>query len=121
MGRKALYLYAGIVLIAWVSGFSNAHADNFGAPAYSPATGAYGAPYDHRSRRRAERVALRICRRYSGGCQAALFFKNGCGALATASNGGWGTTRRIAYSDARRVCRNNGRNCKIRVCACTTR
>jgi hypothetical protein len=48
------------------SGAGRAAADNYGAIAYSPSTGAHGWSYDYGSRSAAENVALAGCRKHAG-------------------------------------------------------
>ncbi|MEM8854676.1 MAG: DUF4189 domain-containing protein [Devosia sp.] len=101
----------------------SAAAQTYGAIAYSSRTGAYGYSYDYSSRGAAERRALRECRKRAGGCVIATWFRNSCGALATAPRGGWGAhwgnNRRQAQRKALRRCRQEGNNnCRIAVVTC---
>jgi len=104
-----------------------ANADNFGAIAYSSATGSYGYSYDYAMSQAATNAALRYCENYSGtgDCQSLVVFKNGCGALAQASDNsagsGWGVDRPTAESYALQSCRQYGPNCKIIRWVCTSR
>jgi serine/threonine-protein kinase len=101
-----------------------AAADNYGAIAYSPSTGAHGWAYDYGSRAAAEQVALSICRRHAGDCIVPIWFRNACGALAVGSGGygsGWGSNRRLAENFALRSCRKHTGGCWIKRWACTTR
>ncbi len=53
----------------------------------------YGISYGHGSRGQAEAEAIRQCEAQAGrpdACEIATWFYNECGALALASNGGWG-------------------------------
>ncbi|HZG30421.1 MAG TPA: DUF4189 domain-containing protein [Ensifer sp.] len=102
-----------------------ARADNHGAIAYSPETGAAGWSYDHPSRRRAERVAMGNCLAYADDCRIATYFSNACGAVAKASNGGWGAdwgyNRRDAERNALAACYDQGDNCRVVRWQCTSR
>jgi hypothetical protein len=97
-------------------------ADNYGAIAFSQATGSYGYTYDYGSRGSAEQGALNNC---SGRCSIVLWFKNACGALATGNGSGYGTgwagTRRRAEGIAMSNCQERTNACSILAWACTTR
>ncbi len=112
------------VLASCVS-VAEARADNYGAIAYSPETGAVGWSYDHPSRRQAERAAMRNCRGYAYDCRIATYFSNACGAVARARNGGWGADwgqdREEAESNALDACYNHGDGCRVVRWACTSR
>lgn len=116
---------AAVALLASSFVTAEARADNYGAIAYSPASGAVGWSYDHPSRRRAERVAMGNCQSYADDCRIATFFFNACGAVARASNGGWGADwgndRREAEDNALAACYNHGDNCRVVRWACTSR
>lgn len=104
-----------------------ANTDNFGAIAYSSATGSHGYSYDYSTSQAATNAALRYCENYSGtgDCQSLVVFKNGCGALAQASDNsagsGWGIDRPAAESYALQSCRQYGPSCKIIRWVCTSR
>ncbi len=101
-----------------------AKAQNYGAIAYAPNSGGHGYSFDYSSRRGAEKRALRECRKRSRGCRVAIWFRNGCGAVANGPTGwgsGWGTSRNRAYREALRSCGRNSGRCSIRVYACTSR
>jgi serine/threonine-protein kinase len=108
-------------LLALVAGSASAE-DNYGAIAFSQATGSYGYTYDYGSRGSAEQGAINKC---SGRCGIVLWFKNACGALATGSGSGYGTgwagTRRRAEGVAMSNCRERTGGCSILAWACTTR
>ena len=81
--------------------------DYNGAIAYSSATGAHGYSYDYDTRDGAEQRALNECAGYGGGCEAALWFRNACGALAVGADGwgtGWDINRSGAESNAIAKC-----------------
>ncbi len=101
-----------------------AAAQNYGAIAYSPSTGADGWAVNYPSRAMAERVALQDCRRYADDCAVQLWFRDACGALAVGANGygtGWGTSPGIADSYAIQTCRKYTSNCAVRRRECTLR
>lgn len=109
----------------WV-GVPVALAQNYyGAIAYSEQTGSHGYSYDYSSQRGAESSAVGECERYSksGDCQVLIWFRNACGALATASNGaygsGWGVNRGVAEQYALQSCGSSG--CRVIRWVCTTR
>ena len=115
---------AGLLAVATSLVAGEAAADNYGAIAYSPGTGAHGWSIDYGSREAAESVALQNCRKHAGDCTVPIWFRNACGALAVGPSGygsGWGTDRSLAERYAMQSCRKHGRNCQIRRWACTTR
>jgi serine/threonine-protein kinase len=120
-----------IAVIAPVLFFSlflaNAQARNyFGAIAYSTTSQAYGYSYDYPSRKGAEARALAECEERGGGCEIVIWFRNACGALATAGNGArgwaWDKTRGEAEAAAMDYCRKHGgQDCAVLCWSCTTR
>jgi serine/threonine-protein kinase len=98
-------------------------ADYYGAIAYSPSTGAFGRAWDYQTRRHAERVALRHCRKQARDCQL-VWFRNACGAVAAGNSGGWGSAwamnERIASHRAMARCRQYDSGCRVRVWQCTS-
>lgn len=125
MSKFHIAAFLASAVLASSFGAAEARADNYGAIAYSPRTGAVGWSYDHPSRRRAERVAMGNCMNYAGDCRIATYFSNACGAVARASNGGWGADwgddRESAESNALEACYNHGNNCRVVRWACTSR
>jgi serine/threonine-protein kinase len=123
--HASLIAAATAALLLCAAGQSAAAQDNYGAIAFSPATGAHGWSYDYPSRSAAENAALANCGRYASDCRVPIWFRNACGALAVgAGNGygsGWGTSRAIAERYALQVCRRYTSGCRIRRWACTTR
>jgi serine/threonine-protein kinase len=98
--------------------------DYFGAIAYSPRTGADGWAKDHPSRRAAERAALSGCRQHAKDCRSVMWFKNGCGTLATSAKAygwGWGTTQELADAEAIKACGKHASGCKVKRQVCTAR
>ncbi|AKI00597.1 protein of unknown function (DUF4189) [Hoeflea sp. IMCC20628] len=113
-----------VAVLAFMTTGVAAAADNFGAIAFSKATGGYGFVYDRQSRREAENGAMRECRSRTSGCQVAVWFRNGCGAVAIGSNG-WGSepgaTRQAAERAARRKCSRYTNGCQVLAWSCTSR
>ena len=100
--------------------------DYFGAIAYSARSGANGWAKDHASREAAEKAALAACSNHAKDCRAVLWFKNGCGALASGARPhiygyGWGTTQALADAEALKGCAKNARDCKLNHQVCTAR
>jgi len=128
MFKKVLQVLQVLVLIAFLLVISNQEvlaADYYGAIAYSPRTGSYGYSYDHYTQREAENAAHKACENYarSGDCEALVWFKNACGALAVGDSGygsGWGTDRYTAESYAINSCSKYSGNCKVIHWNCTT-
>ncbi|GIL02492.1 MAG: hypothetical protein BroJett030_23910 [Alphaproteobacteria bacterium] len=113
---------AGLAVALFVA-FSpaTALAQYFGAIAYSAYSGRWGYSYDYLSRYEAEQRALAEC---GGGCQIAVWFSNGCGALAVGPDGwgsGWAYSRAQAEANALSACRSYSYGCRIQAWACTTR
>lgn len=82
---------------------------------------ALGWSWGFRSRRAAERRAMKECP--GSRCKIAMWFRNTCGAIATGRNGGWGVAyhrdRRRAVRMALRFCRNYDQDCKSRQWVCS--
>lgn len=85
--RRTILKTATLLAALFCAGNTMA-ADSFGAIAYSPATGALGWSHDYNSRRGAESTAYNNCN--ANDCRIAIWFKNGCGAVAVGNGGGWG-------------------------------
>jgi hypothetical protein len=100
-------------LLVLVAGSASAK-DNYGAIAFSQATGNYGYTYDYGSRGSAEQGALNNC---GGRCSIVLWFMNACGALATGGGNGYGTgwagTRGRAEGIAMSNCRARTGGCSV--------
>lgn len=124
MGSLFKGALAAIVLTVGMAIPGAASAQNYGAIAYSPSTGAWGRSWDYRTRRTAERRAMRHCRRRARDCRV-LWFRNACGAVAVGRNGGWGSawgrTKNAAFRNARAQCRRYDGGCRVRVWQCTSR
>jgi serine/threonine-protein kinase len=121
--KRRLLAFAGLFCVALALQSAPAAAqDYYGAIAYSSDSGALGWGNDHRSRRGAENGALSQC---GAGCSVVLWFKNACGAIATASDGsygtGWSGSRREAEAIAMNNCRARAGGCTLQRWVCTTR
>ncbi len=121
-------IFAGFLAlpIALFSSQAVRAADMFGAISYSASDGADGYSHNYNSQAEAEARALAECRSYGGtDCQVLVWFRNGCGAMATSPSGaygsGSGTTTGLAESAALDTCRKSGAGCKIKRWVCTDR
>jgi serine/threonine-protein kinase len=97
--------------------------DYYGAIAYSDGSKAHGWANDYPSRAAAEKAALTICRKHAEDCRAALWFRNGCGALAIGANGpgwAWGETQAVAEKEAVKLCTQKSTTCSIERSICTS-
>jgi serine/threonine-protein kinase len=107
---------AGLLLVGAAMASSGAQAA-WGAIAYSQSTGAAGWSYDAVNEVDAEIRALNNCGKYASDCETAVTFRNGCGALAVGSNGGWGADwgadRYAAQSDALDRCEDHDSGCRV--------
>lgn len=85
-------------------------------------TPGFGWATGYRTRKSAERRALKGC---PGKCKIAVWFSNGCGAIASGLRGGWGSAahrRRVrARNIAVRQCRKVDRRCRPLKVVCTRR
>lgn len=90
-----------------------------GAVAIGP-SGEWGYAHSRWSEEDAYNVAQDGC---GWGCTTVKTFANTCGAIAVADNGAWGfgteSTRELAESTAVNWCMDVGRNCRVRVWACS--
>jgi Domain of unknown function (DUF4189) len=99
--------------------------DYFGAIARSRDSGDKGYAWNFRTREQAERRARQECQNVSGSddCRALLWFRNACGSIAEASNGGagtgWGTSEALAERYAIQTCRTVGSSCRVVRTFCT--
>lgn len=91
----------------------------YGAVAIGP-RGAYAYSYHYPSAQAAYDAAQDSC---NWGCDVVKTFYNTCGAIAQADNGAWGwgweSTAELAQSTAMNYCMDVGRNCQVRVWACS--
>lgn len=98
--------------------------DYFGAIAYSPRSGAHGWANDQPSREAAEKAALSGCSKHAKDCRPVVWFKNACGALATAPKAygwGWGATQALADREAMKACQDHSKGCAVTQRLCTAR
>lgn len=113
--RTAVSAMTAVVLLA--ASAASAHADSFGAISLSPKTGSTGWSYDYSSRSEAEEVAQSHCERNAGDCRTAIWFKNGCGAVARGADGGWGSDwapgSRRAQRAALAACARHSDTCRV--------
>jgi uncharacterized protein DUF4189 len=96
----------------------------YGAIAFSPATGAWGDAFGYPSRGGAEQRALGECGRRARDCTVAVWFRDQCGAIASASGGVWasglGKTAAAASADVMTDCRKRGaKSCESRHAVCS--
>ncbi len=99
-----------------------AAADNYGAIAYSPSTGANGYSYNYGSQGAAESSAMSRCNAMD--CKIVIWFRDACGALAVGSSGygsSWATTRASAEQGAIAECGKFTGGCATAAWACTSR
>ena len=102
----------------------------YGAISVGFADHAWGASYDYRTKRKAQKAAQRACKNHSnfpGQCNSVVWVRNGCAAVSVKlrSNGsvsryGWAVRRfkGPAINAAQHKC---GRSCKKLTWVCTTR
>jgi Domain of unknown function (DUF4189) len=124
--RRLIFVGFLALPIAFVSTQAVRAADMFGAISYSASDGADGYSHNYDSQAEAEARALAECRGYGGtDCQILVWFRNACGAMATAPSGaygsGWGTTTGLAESAALDTCEQSGSSCKVKRWVCTDR
>jgi serine/threonine-protein kinase len=109
-------ILAFITILTLFSCTGAAWADSFGAISYSPETGATGWSFSYGNRRDAERKAQRSCNENADDCRVAIWFKNGCGAVAVGDDGwgsGWGYSRREARRQAIASCDQRTESCSV--------
>jgi len=82
---------ASIAVLTALAGTGPALADSYGAIAYSPSTGTLGWSNANDNRGDAESVARRNCDSSADDCRIAIWFRNGCSAVAVGHRGGWGS------------------------------
>jgi hypothetical protein len=122
---KPIALVVATILPILSVGVVEVMANNYGAIARSRNTGDKGYAWNFKSRQEAERRARQECRSLSGSddCRALLWFRNACGSIAEASNGGagtgWGTDEELAERYAIASCRTVGSRCRVVRTFCT--
>jgi hypothetical protein len=97
-----------------------AFAEEWGAIAYSPRTGADGYSHNYDSKSQAQNAAMSDCN--PSDCRIAVNFYNACGALAVGRGGwggDWGMTRGEAQSNAIAVCEQYANNCRVQRWVCS--
>lgn len=86
---------------------------------YDAASQTFGSSWGADSEAEAKQIALKACSNEGGhNCQMAITVRNGCVALAMATNGAWSSNSsnnsREAIANAMAVCRKNGgTDCKV--------
>ena len=107
---------AGLVLVGAVLASSGAQAA-WGAIAYSQPSGATGWSYEAVNEVDVEIRALNNCGKHAYDCETAVTFRNGCGALAVGSSGGWGADwgadRYAAQANALDRCADHDDGCRV--------
>lgn len=104
---------------------SNASRTQYGAIAFSPRTGAWGAAYGKGSPRAANASAMAECRANGEGCEPAISYANACGAVAAVKakgvyTTGQGATNGEAKANAMRLCQSKfGSQCVLWVHSCS--
>jgi len=113
---KRIMKSALTAMVLLCAGTAVAHADSFGAISLSPATGATGWSHDYSSRWEAEDVAQSHCYKNADDCRVAIWFKNGCGAVARGPDGwgaDWAAGSRQAQRAALASCSNHSYGCQV--------
>ena len=110
---------AGAVL-AVAAGPADAAAYNYGAIAISRQTGSSGYSYNYSSAAAAEAQAVSNCG--VADCQAVVWFANGCGAVAQATDQswGWGWGSSLYTAESYALAGTSGNGARIVSWACTT-
>lgn len=96
--------------------------DMYGALAYNADDGSFGWAVDFPTQKQANAKALKEC---GDDCEVAMEFQNTCASFAMGSKGAYGwayaPTKKEAQEMALDYCSERGRNCEVKVWACTTR
>ena len=121
--KQRILVMAGAFICALAMQAAPAAArDYYGSIAFSVENGALGWSNDYDSRSAAENEATNQC---GSNCEAVLWFRNACGAIATSSDHsygtGWATNRGEAESIAMRGCHQHANDCSVQRWVCTTR
>ena len=99
--------------------------EHYGAIAYSDRTRSHGWSKDYPSRAAAEKAAIAGCAKHADDCRAVLWFKNGCGALATGPRSGvgwdWAEDQTMADRRAISTCSQQSSACTVKQRVCTSR
>jgi serine/threonine-protein kinase len=125
MKMLSKYLIAATIGLTAVSAPVAAFAaDLYGSIAYSQSSRNYAWATDYNSQYEAENAAMNECYKRAGDCKSALWFVNGCGALAVGDDGGWGsnwgTNFREAQNKAISQCNGVSYNCKVVITKCVS-
>ncbi len=96
----------------------------YGALAYSPRNGSYGWSTGYDDSESANAAAMETCSAHGPGCYVVISFSNLCASVSVDDEGAvsWGTggTRTEAQYQSQNYCRKQGgRNCEIKVWACS--
>ena len=112
------------VFIAFAFPSAALSADLFGAIAWSPQSKVYGWANDFSSRAAAEKAAVNHCAKRAKDCQAVLWFKSACGALAVGPKGdaGWAWAENQPQADrsALQACSKHSKACTVKQRLCTS-
>jgi serine/threonine-protein kinase len=124
-------LFARIVFVAIMIGgvvispTVAAAQDRYGAITFSESSGAHGWSYGLPTQRSAEQQALDKCASETDDCQAVIWFRNACGALAVGTGNAygatWGSSPQAALDGAMSKCREQAEDCKPVKWICTGR
>jgi hypothetical protein len=90
--------------------------DYFGSIVYSVEARQYGWANNHPTREAAEQAALAACRKSAADCRVVVWFRNSCGALATALESHGAETadsKAVAEDKALKLCAKRSRRCKV--------
>ena len=97
--------------------------EKYGAIAYSGSSDRCGVSFNLRSRADAEKRAISECG--ESDCEVKVWFRNGCGALATGSDGSigwaWSGNKAGAEKNALHECGKRSGGCRVRCWACSDR
>jgi serine/threonine-protein kinase len=96
--------------------------DFFGSIVYSIEARQYGWANNQPSREAAEQAAMGACRKLASDCRVLVWFRNSCGALATASKSHaaeTADTQSEAEAKAMKLCAKRSRHCKVTRSFCT--
>ena len=98
-------------------------AKSYGAIAYSAKDGGYGYSHGWTNQKKAEKVAMSGCKDHGKKCKPAVWFSNGCGAVAAdGKKTGWGigdSARQASQAALTNCAKSGGKNCKVQVSHCS--
>jgi hypothetical protein len=114
-----------LLLMALLAPCAASAQEHYGAIAYSDHTRSHGWSKDYPSRAAAEKAAIAGCAKHADDCRAVLWFKNGCGALATGPRSGvgwdWADDQAAADRRAISICSQQSSACTVKQRVCTTK